>query len=57
MKDKHTTKKKATRKTLPKDLDELLDAAAASGDYGARSTRRFSGACRMRAEATVRGRC
>jgi len=29
------TKKKAMRKTLPKDLDELLDAAAESGDYGA----------------------
>ncbi|MGD1927997.1 MAG: ankyrin repeat domain-containing protein [Leptolyngbyaceae cyanobacterium] len=35
MKDKNTTKKKATRKTLPKDLDELLDAAAASDDYRA----------------------
>ena len=34
MKNK-ATKKKATRKTLPKDLDELLDAAAESGDYGA----------------------
>lgn len=27
-------KRKATRKTLPKDLDELLDAAAESGDDG-----------------------
>ena len=28
-------KKRATRKTLPKDIDELLDAAAESDDYGA----------------------
>jgi hypothetical protein len=26
------------RKTLPKDLNELLDAAAVSGDYGKDST-------------------
>jgi hypothetical protein len=32
---KKATKKKPTRKTLPTDLDELLDAAAESDDYGA----------------------